>query len=241
MIYYILLASSVSSFAAALCCALIGGKLLKHYSKPLTLFAVGFLISLSVSHIIPEAMEMADTHRIGLVILGAMLALTAFEMLVSSGQSHDHNNSHKSSIYGILAGSAMHTFCDGLVIASAFLSSNSLGFAVTVAVLSHEVAHELGDYAIMLTLGLNPKKAFVVNAVALFGCVTGGLCGYFILSTAQSLVPYALALSGASFIYVSLSDLLPRLRPSENKRKSAMQFTFMVLGVALALLIVSHD
>ena len=201
MIYYILLASSVSSFAAALCCALIGGKLLKHYSKPLTLFAVGFLISLSVSHIIPEAMEMADTHRIGLVILGAMLALTAFEMLISSGQSHDHNNSQKSSIYGILAGSAMH----------------------------------------MLTLGLNPKKAFVVNAVALFGCVTGGLCGYFILSTAQSLVPYALALSGASFIYVSLSDLLPRLRPSENKRKSAMQFTFMVLGVALALLIASHD
>lgn len=244
MIHYIVFASSISSAVAALCCAIIGGKLLKHYSKPLTLFAVGFLISLSVTHIIPESMEMADTHNIGLVILAALLSLTAFEMLVSSGQSHEHkNHNHYSqgSAAGILIGSALHTFCDGLVIASAFLSSSSLGLAVTVAVLSHEVAHELGDYAIMLNLGMNTKKAFIVNIVAFLGCVAGGISGYYILSVVQSMVPYALALSGASFIYVSLSDLLPRLRHSENKRKSAIQFTWMALGVVLALVIASHD
>ena len=128
-----------------------------------------------------------------------------------------------------------------MVIASAYLTSPALGFAVTVAVLSHEIAHELGDYAIMLDLGMNTKKAFIVNGVALFGCLSGGIIGFFILSTVNELIPYALALSGASFVYVSLSDLLPRLRNCENKKKVSLRFFFIIAGVILSLLIAGHD
>uniref|UniRef100_UPI00402AC27D hypothetical protein n=1 Tax=Succinivibrio sp. TaxID=2053619 RepID=UPI00402AC27D len=93
----------------------------------------------------------------------------------------------------------------------------------------------------MLELGMSNKRAFIVIGVALFGCVSGGIIGYFILSTVKELIPYALALSGASFVYVSLSDLLPRLRNCENKKKVSLRFFFILVGVILSLLIAGHD
>lgn len=243
----ILLACAVSAVAAALLCMLLGSNLIKKYSKSISLIAVGFLVTLSIAHIIPEAMSEADPHKIGLTTLAAILALSFFEMLF--GNNHNHGeitekgakNAIKNGAGGILFGSLLHTFCDGLVIASAFLASPTLGFAVTIAVLSHEIAHELGDYAIMLDCGMTYRQAFIVNLVAFTGCVSGGICGYFILSKVQSLIPYALALSGASLVYVALSDLLPRLRKCDCKKKMLFKIFYILIGVALSLLVASHD
>ena len=74
----ILLSCSVSAVVSALLCILIGPKLIRRYSKPLSLIAVGFLITLAVTHIIPEAMEESDPHKIGMVILFSMLFLYTF-------------------------------------------------------------------------------------------------------------------------------------------------------------------
>ena len=231
----IIVACSISPIVAAMLCLLLGQKFIKKYSKPLSLIAVGFLITLSVSHIIPEAMEQADTHKIGLTILIGILTLTFFEMLCFNSHAyHEHCQCAKYALKNggapILIGSALHTFCDGLVIASAFLANPTLGIAVTVAVVSHEIAHELGDYAIMLDCGMNTKQAFIVNLVALVGCTLGGVLGY-----------YVLALSGASFVYVSLSDLLPRLKNCESKKRVLLRVLFILIGVVLSLVIASHD
>lgn len=242
----IIVACSISPIVAAMLCLLLGQKFIKKYSKPLSLIAVGFLITLSVSHIIPEAMEQADTHKIGLTILIGILTLTFFEMLCFNSHAyHEHCQCAKYALKNggapILIGSALHTFCDGLVIASAFLANPTLGIAVTVAVVSHEIAHELGDYAIMLDCGMNTKQAFIVNLVALVGCTLGGVLGYYVLSYIKDAIPYALALSGASFVYVSLSDLLPRLKNCESKKRVLLRVLFILIGVVLSLVIASHD
>ena len=138
----ILLSCSVSAVVSALLCILIGPKLIRRYSKPLSLIAVGFLITLAVTHIIPEAMEESDPHKIGMVILFAILFLTFVEMFFLSANKGKvdccgHSHSMTNGSFGILFGSSLHNFCDGLVIASAYLTNPALGFAVTVAVLSH--------------------------------------------------------------------------------------------------------
>ena len=83
MFPYILAGCAVSSVVSALLCLVIGARLIKKYSRPLSLVAVGFLITLAVSHIIPEAMEEADPHKAGIIILVAILFLT-FLWLVHS-------------------------------------------------------------------------------------------------------------------------------------------------------------
>ncbi len=237
---YIVLACMLPALLSALICTIIGSKIIRNYSKPLSLVAVGFLITLSVTHIIPEAMERHAPHELGLAILIGFLLMILIEMFFS-GNHRSKDAILKSGVMGILSGSFLHTLCDGLVIASAFIISDNLGLAVALAILSHEVAHELGDYAIMLECNLTLKQAYIVNIIAFLGCVTGGILGYFVLSYAKGLIPYALVLSGTTFIYVALSDLLPRLMHGDSGKKMYLRFFYILLGVVLSLLIASHD
>ncbi len=233
----------ISSCAAALLCAAAGSRITGKAALPLSLAAAGFIIALALSHIIPEAFEGGDPHALGLLMLVGVLALYSAESLLGSFGHHDHGEHGAMSEggTGILAGTFLHTICDGVVIACSYMSDIHVGIAMTVAVLSHEIAHEIGDYAVLVSLGMSRARAYCVNASAFLGSMTGGLAAYFVISGFEHLLPYALALSGASFLYVALSDLLPRFRAHDGVRRNAARILLILVGVVLCLLIASHD
>lgn len=232
----------VSACAAAILCAAAGPRVIGKAAQPLSLAATGFITALALSHIIPEAFEGGDPHAMGLLMLVGVLALYAAESFIgSAGHDHGHHEAMSEGGAGILAGTFLHTLCDGVVIACSYMSDIHVGIAMTVAVLSHEIAHEIGDYAVLVSLGMSRGRAYCVNAAAFLGSMAGGLAAYFVLSGFDSLLPYALALSGASFLYVGLSDLLPRFRAHDSFRRNAARLILILAGVALCLLIASHD
>jgi zinc and cadmium transporter len=67
--------------------------------------------------------------------------------------------------------------------------------------------------------------------------VAGGAVGYFVLDAMDHLLPYALLLSAASFIYIALSDLLPEMMRRSRLAQSAPQVALVLVGVAIAALI----
>ena len=81
-----------------------------------------------------------------------------------------------SAILNLLA-DTLHNFTDGLAIAVAFSENFTIGVGISVAVLIHELPHEIGDFAILVQSGLTPWKAIklqLVTAVgALLGCCLG--------------------------------------------------------------------
>ncbi|MCR5536354.1 MAG: ZIP family metal transporter [Succinivibrio sp.] len=239
--WIILFCCVVSAASAALLCTIIGPSRIEQYAKPLSLFAMGILLALGFGHLLPEALSTGDEHTLGLVALCGIMVLFSLEMFFDTHGHDSDSHSYTRGGLGILLGSYLHTFCDGVVIASAFCQSTQLGTAVTLAVLSHEIAHELGDYAIMLELGLSTSKAYIVNLVAALGTCTGGLCAYFLLERLHELLPFALCLSGTSFIYVALADLLPRLKHSKSKEIVVKRITLILGGIVFALIISAHD
>jgi zinc and cadmium transporter len=63
--------------------------------------------------------------------------------------------------------------------------------------------------------------------------------GYFLIDTVQGLLPYALAVAAASFIYIALSDLLPEMMRRTSLAHSLPQVAYIAAGVALAALVTS--
>lgn len=240
----ILLACALAPVVSALICALSGKAFIEKASLPLSLIATGFILALGLGHVLPEAMEEAnDPHLIGLTSLVAILVLTFFEMMFSPRDDHSahHHGALEHGGAALLIGSFLHTACDGVIIASAFISDPHVGMAVTAAVIMHEIPHEVGDYALMLTLGMSKRQAFCVNLTALTGTLIGATVALIILHGFEELLPFVLAISASSFIYVALSDVLPRLRIGKNRLRVFYRFALIVLGVALSLLLASHD
>jgi zinc and cadmium transporter len=53
------------------------------------------------------------------------------------------------------------------------------------------------------------------------------------------LLPYALTVAAASFIYIALSDLLPEMMRRKSLRQSVPEVVLVLTGVALAALVMS--
>jgi len=149
---------------------------------------------------------------------------------------HGHAAPRAGGGWAVLTGDAVHCFGDGVLIASAFLSSRTLGWAATLAVLVHEVPHHMGDLAVLHQGRRRDWRAALLK-VSLAGAVTalGGLAGWALVEGLAGLLPYLLMLAASSFIYVALADLIPQLQKRLNARQTAAQILWLLVGMGLVI------
>jgi len=205
-------------------------------------FATGVLLTVAFLGLIPEAVEEAgEPHIIMPYILGGILFFFVMEKIVIWRNCRDKTcevHSHASGPI-ILMGDSLHNLTDGIVIAAAFLSGLNLGIVAGFTIIFHELAHETGDFGILLHSGYSKKKAFLYNIISSSTTIPASIISYFILDSIEFIVPFLLAISAASFIYIALSDLTPDLHQHTDLKYILRQLLVMVIGIVLMVLLLS--
>src|SRR5207245_10253168 len=107
-----------------------------------------------------------------------------------------------------LVGLLLHTFFDGVAIASAFLVRPALGVMVFIAILLHKLPEGVTISSLYLAVGRTRGQA--VGAAGLLGIAT--LAGVLVTDQASFLVHHGLALSAGVTIYVAASNLVPEFQ-----------------------------
>jgi zinc and cadmium transporter len=138
----------------------------------------------------------------------------------------------------ILIGNSVHNFCDGVVIAAAFLADHALGIATTLAIVAHAVPQQVGDFAVLLHSGFGRKKAFAFNVGAGFATLVGALAAYGALAGMERVLPTVLAIAAASLLYVAVADLIPSLHRRPEPIETAKQA--LLIGLGLAAIGIAH-
>ena len=77
----------------------------------------------------------------------------------------------------ILVGDGIHNFVDGIAIAAAFSASLRTGLSTSIAILLHELPHELGDFAIFIASGIGYRKALLLNLLSALTAFIGFFLG----------------------------------------------------------------
>jgi zinc and cadmium transporter len=200
-------------------------------------YSAGTMLSAALLGMIPRAVRALPGMQAGLAVLAGLLLFYLLERVQAWHHCHEpgcERRQRRGRL--ILVGDALHNFVDGVVIAAAFLTSPALGWLATLAVVAHEVPQEMGDFAVLVASGYSRLQALGWNLVSALATLPGALLGWWLLGTAQTLVPWALALSAASFLYIALGDLLPRLHDAADRGVRG-QVPALLAGVATIVLV----
>jgi zinc and cadmium transporter len=199
-------------------------------------FAAGALLGDAFIHLIPEAFASAGLSnlQVSLLILFGILVFFILEKAIHYHQCPNGECDHKETL-GVmnLAGSTLHNFIDGVVVAGSYLVSIPLGVSTTLAVLLHEIPHEFSDFAILLHAGYSKKRALVYNFFSALAAVLGALITIALSSSIQGIELALIPFTAGGFIYIALGDLLPEFKRESQLHISAIQVVLFMLGMLL--------
>lgn len=203
-------------------------------------FAVGGLFGDAFIHLLPQSFEM---FGIGLTAPAYTLAgiFTFFILEKFLRWRHCHAEPCEFHTQPLvvtnLVGDAAHNLIDGMLIGASYCIDVKIGIATTLAIILHEIPHELGNFGVLVHGGLSIKKALLFNFLsalfAIVGAVAILIAGEHLKGYSEILIP----ITAGGFIYIAGSDLIPELQHDVKIKDSVVQFVCILFGVGLMALL----
>jgi ZIP family zinc transporter/zinc and cadmium transporter len=216
----------------------VGGAVIVHrkwqqrYLNYFVALGAGFMLATSLAEMVPASVRLRGGDA-GLLVLVGYLIVHFFEHTVSphfhfGEETHEHEFVQRHKSWSVLLGLVIHTFFDGIAIASGFLISTFLGWIIFVAVFLHKVPEGFTVASVMLASGRSRGLAW--GSSALLGGTT--LLGVLVMVIIRQAVSVGLPLSAGVTIYVAASDLIPEVNREPGIRMALVVF----LGVGFLFL-----
>src|SRR5437764_12805614 len=169
-------------------------------------FGAGFMLAVAVIEVLPEAFARSGAAAPALVLAGYLAVhLTQHTLTPHFHFGEETHAVNRLAGTSALVGLLLHTFFDGVAIASAFLVRPALGMMVFIAIFLHKLPEGVTIASLYLAVGRSGGPA--VAGAASLGLAT--LMGVVVTDQAGFLVPHGLALAARLTNYVAASNTAP--------------------------------
>jgi zinc and cadmium transporter len=205
----------------------------RRYLNYFVAVGAGFMLATALVEMVPESIELRGRSAGFLVLLGYLL-IHFFEHTVTphfhfGEETHAEEFRHHHKGYSVLLGLVIHTFFDGIAIASGFIVSSRLGWLIFTAIFLHKIPEGFTVSSVMLAGGQSRKVAW--GSSIILGLAT--VAGVMMMAVAQRQVAFGLPLSAGVTIYVAASDLIPEV----NREPGVKMALLVFVGVAFMFLL----
>ena len=171
-------------------------------------FGAGFMLAVTLLGVMPVVLKDSSSAAV-YVLLGYFAVHVAQHVLTP--HFHFGEETHRvtpATGNSALLGLTLHTFFDGVAIASGFLVSGQLGVLLFLAVLLHKLPEGVTIASVMVAGG--QSRAHAVAAAGVLGGAT--MLGVLLTEQILPLARHGLALSAGVTLYVAASNLVPEFQ-----------------------------
>ena len=206
----------------------------RSYLRYFVALGSGFMLATVLLEMLPESLQLAGmVHAPVLILIGYFLVHLSEHTVIRhfhfGEETHAEEFVAAHTGYSVLFGLAIHTFFDGIAIASGFLVSHSLGWIIFLAIFLHKVPEGFTAASVMIASGRS--KRIALGASTFLGLAT--LAGVLTMAAFRHSVSSGLPLSAGVTFYVAASDLIPEVNKEPGIGMALV--SFLGMGIVLVL------
>ena len=219
-------------------------KISHKFSDIVLSFAAGVMLAAAVLGLILPSLEYGGKYGIAITVVGIFAGAIALNLLdklvphmhkIAGADTEEHTNNNLNKILLFVMAIAIHNLPEGIAAGVGFGSGTTTdALLIAGGTALQNIPEGMVIIGPMLTAGVSPRRTFVIAMMTGLVEVVGTLLGYFAVSVASFILPFALAFAGGTMLYVTSDEIIPETHAHGNERGA----TYALL-VGFCLMLVS--
>ena len=204
------------------------------FSNAVVSFAAGIMLSAAVLGLIVPAVEYGGAWGVPTAVLGILIGGVCIRLsdrltphiykLVCNEKTHGNASAVRGVLLFVMA-IGIHNLPEGIAAGVGFgAGDTSDALLIAWGIALHNIPEGMVIIAPMLAAGISPQKTFLCALVTGLAEVVGTLIGYFAVSAASAVLPFALSFAGGTMLYVISEEMIPEVHNGEQTRGAAYAF-----------------
>ena len=204
-------------------------------------FAAGVMLSAAVIGLIIPSLEYGGDWAILITVLGIFAGAACLNLMdklvphlhhLAGGEEEAHNNKNLGKVLLFVSAIAIHNLPEGIAAGVGFGSGDTTqALIIAGGIALQNIPEGMVIIGPMLAAGIKPKKTFLIALLTGLVEVVGTFIGYFAVSIASAILPFALAFAGGTMLYVISDEMIPETHAHGHQRGAtyALLFGFCVM------------
>ena len=225
-------------------------KISHHFSDLVLAFAAGVMLCAAVVGLILPSLEYGGNMAIPTAVAGIFcgaLFLNVIDKLVPhlhriagvDQESHPDQTEKLNKVLLFVLAIGIHNLPEGIAAGVGFGTGNtSEAITIALGIALQNIPEGMVIIGPMLASGVSPQKTFLCAMATGLVEVVGCLLGYFAVSIASAILPFALAFAGGTMLYVISDEMIPETHAhgSEQGATYALLVGFCIMLISDTLL-----
>lgn len=220
---------------------LVFKKISSDWNDAILAFAAGVMLASSVLGLILPAFEYLEDGRIFPVIASILLGgltIHLIDRLIPhmcgvARENYECSSGRKRVFFFVLA-IAIHNLPEGIAAGVGFGTGDiTAGILIAAGIALQNIPEGMVVILPMISVGISPKKSFLIAALTGVVEIVGTILGYFVVNVVFAILPLGLAFAGGCMLWVVNGEMIPETQSGNNPTFSAFATLF---GFAIMLL-----
>ena len=206
-------------------------------------FAAGVMLAAAVLGLILPSLDYGGKFGLLITIAGIFVGAVCLNLVdiivphlhkLMGAEDEAHNNANLSKVLLFVTAIGIHNLPEGIAAGVGFGSGDTAqALLIAGGIALQNIPEGMVIIGPMLAAGVTPKKTFIAAMITGLVEVVGTLIGYFAVSIASAILPFALAFAGGTMLYVISDEMIPETHAHGHQRGATYA---LLAGFCLMLL-----